>query len=180
MKKFLIAASAVILVLTIGTTSAQIQHNVTVSIPEVVTIRFTDGNSRAPVTTNLNLAFTITGDAADFADSYAASNLSTRGWADIQVFQNRESSWDVTVEVTGDAGFDWSKIVVTPTGTNAIATGFDLTADGLEIAAHDYPNAASRGWNSLGFGPGDFELTLDGTEDAGDFTATVVYTLSAP
>ena len=177
MKKYLIVTLAAVV---LGTTSAQVRHNVTVNIPEVVTIRFTDGTSRAPVDSNLDLVFSITGDAADFADTYAPINLSTRDWADVQVFQNRVSSWDVTVAVTGDDGFDWSKIEVTPSGTNAIARSFDLTADGLEIAAHDYTNASARGWNSLGFGPRDFELTLDGTEDAGDFSVAVIYILTAP
>ena len=37
-----------------------------------------------------------------------------------------------------------------------------------------------RDLNRLGFGPADFMLTLDGTETAGDYSATVVYTLTAP
>jgi len=180
MKKSLIVTLAMFVLGSFGVVFGQVDHDVTVDIPEVVTIRFTDGSSRSPVDTNLDLEFEITGDAADFAGTYAPSNLASRDWADVQVFQNRNTSWDVTVSVTGDTGFDWSKIAVTPSGTDAIASSFNLTASDLEIAAWNDPNASARGWNSLGFGPTDFELTLDGTETAGEYSATVVYTLTAP
>jgi hypothetical protein len=180
MKKFLATILASLVLVSFGSVFAQVQHDVTVTIPEVVTIRFTDGTSRAPVTTDLDLAFNITGDAADFAGTYPPTNVATRDWADVQVFQNRATAWSVSIAVTPLAtGFDWTKVSVTPGSANAIATPFDLGSAGV-IAANTYLNAAPRGWNSLGFGPGDFLLTLDGTEDAGTHTATVVYTLTAP
>lgn len=180
MKKFLVSALATFVLVSFGSVLAQVQHNVTVSIPEVVTIRFTEGTSRAPVTTNLDLAFAITGDAADFAGQYGPSNLASRGWTNVQVFQNRESTWSVSVVVSGaSADFDWSNITVTPSGVDAIASAFNLAVGGV-IATDESPNANARGWNALGFGPGDFELELDGMEAGGNFSATVTYALTAP
>ena len=185
MKKYLIATLAMFVLGSYGVVFAQpftssASHQVTVTIPEVVTIRFTNGTSRAPVTSNVNLAFAPTADQASDGGSFQASNLASRGWDDVQVFQNRENTWSVSFAVIDPtADFDWDSIAVNPSGVDAIALAFDLGTPGA-IAANTYDNANPRGWNRLGFGPADFMLTLDGTETAGDYSATVVYTLTAP
>lgn len=185
MKKYLIATLVMFVLGSVGMVFGQpftssASHQVAVTIPEVVTIRFTNGSSRAPVTSNVNLAFAPTVDQASDGGSFQASNLADRGWDDIQVFQNRVNSWNVSFAVNNPTiGFAWSKIAVDPSATEAIAIGFNLGTP-RTIAASSYANANPRGWNSLGFGPGDFDLTLDGTETSGVYTATVVYTLTAP
>ncbi|MFO8150501.1 MAG: hypothetical protein R6T93_09405 [Trueperaceae bacterium] len=185
MKKYLTATLAMFVLGSFGVVYGQpftssANHEVTVTIPEVVTIRFTNGTSRAPVTSNVNLAFAPTADQASDGGDFQASNLASRGWDDVQVFQNRESTWSVSFAMIDPTeGFDWAAIAVNPSSADAIALAFDLGTPG-EIAADTYDNANARGWNRLGFGPADFVLTLDGTETAGDYSATVVYTLTAP
>jgi hypothetical protein len=180
MKKFLVSTLATFVLVSAGSVFAQAtaQHDVTVTIPEVVMLRFTSGTSNAAVTTNQDVEFDLTSAFADgLAGSYAMTN--TPGWDDLRVFVNRASSWSVTmglsnVVVPVDADWDWSEIVVTPSGSGLATNPFGLDDSGIVTAA------TARGWSSLGFGPQDFELTLDGTEVAGDYSATVTYTLTAP
>ena len=182
MKKHLIVTLALFVLGSVGVALAQAktsaaQHEVSVTLPEVVTIRFTAGSSRAAVTDFVDLTFQPTADQASAGGSFPATNLATRGWDDVQVFQNRASTWNVAVTLTNPStGFDWSKVVVTPRA-GAIASAFDLKTLGT-IA--ESTAATARGWNRLGFGPANFALVLDGTETAGAYSATVVYTLTAP
>lgn len=191
MKKYIIPTLAAFILLATGSAFAQTtldtaEHEVTVTIPEVAILRFTNGNANAAVTSGLDLEFDFSSvfdvtdpDAfvvADLVGDHGVSN--SPGWSDLKVFVNRSSTWSVTMELQNeslaDASWDWSNIAVTPTGTGALANAFTLADSGIVTAS------SARGWNSLGFGPGDFLLTLDGSEIAGVYSATVVYTLTAP
>ncbi|MCA1791576.1 MAG: hypothetical protein LC667_17520 [Thioalkalivibrio sp.] len=178
MKKFLVSALALFVIGSFGSAFAQVEHDVNITIPEVASIRFTLGGDRTPVTENVDINFAIAaGDAQNYQGVYSPSNLGSIGWDNVQVFQNGEATWDVEVSVDGaTAGFDWAKVSVTPTG---LASAFDL-ATGGEIASESTVGAEVTGWTALGFGPQDFRLDLDGTEEADTYSATVVYTLSAP
>jgi hypothetical protein len=180
MKKVILTALASLLMLTFGATFAQATaaHDVTVTIPEVVMLRFTSGASNAAVTSNQDVVFDLTDEFDDgLAGTYGMTN--TPGWDDLRVFVNRASSWSVTmglsdIVVPVGAAWDWSEIVVTPSGSGLATNAFGLDDSGIVTAA------TARGWSSLGFGPQDFDLTLDGTEVAGTYSATVTYTLTAP
>ena len=180
MKKYIIPTLAAFILLATGTAFAQqniARHDVEVRIPEVLMLRFTSGNSNAAVSNDLNLLFDLTNEFDDgLAGTYPVSN--TPGWDDLKVFVNRFSTWSVSmalsnVSVPTNAVWDWSEIAVTPAPTGA-ASDFTLT-DTTVVGSN-----SARGWTSLGFGPDQFALTLDGTEVAGTYTATVTYTLTAP
>lgn len=184
MKKHLIATLAILVLVSFGSVFAQsttsaASHQVSIAVPEVVTIRLTNGSSRSAVSNFVDLTFQPTADQASAGGSYQATNLATRGWDDVQVFQNRGSTWKVAVSLSSPtSGFDWSKIAVTP-AAGALASAFDLGTLGT-IAESTDASPIARGWHRLGFGPGNFALVLDGTETAGSYSATVVYTLTAP
>lgn len=191
MKKIVATILAALVLASFGSVFAQsnvAEHDVRVAIPEVLMLRFTLGTSNAAVTTNLDIEFDLVGNTAYdawLADANPAAtfetgptNLADLGWDDLKVFVNRSQPWSVTMlldneDVTPDASWDWGKIQVTPTGSGLATNAFGLDDSGVA-------NGVARGWSSLGFGPGDFELTLDGSEVAGAYSATVVYTLAAP
>ncbi len=191
MKKFLVSALATLVLASFGSVFAQsnaADHDVRVSIPEVLMLRFTLGSSNAAVAANLDIEFDMDGDtaydawlaAANPAATFEAgpTNSGDLGWDDVKVFVNRSQPWSVTMTldnevVTPDAGWDWGKIQVTPSGAGVATNAFGLDDSGVA-------NGTARGWSSLGFGPQNYALTLDGSEIAGDYSATVVYTLTAP
>ncbi len=182
MKKLVVVSIVAGLLLSSGAVLGQgvtddASHNVRVVIPEVVMIRLTNGTSNDAVTENTDVTFDLSSFTADdLVGTHVPSDVSA--WDDVKVFVNRNVTWTVKVEVSQTAGpedetFLWNKISVTPSAAG-LADPFTLT-DGTEIASRD-----ERGWQSLGFGPADFELDLDGTEVVGDYTASVTYVLTAP
>jgi hypothetical protein len=188
MKKHLIATLAMLVLGSSGVVFGQeldtAQHEVTVTIPEVAMLRFTNGNSNDAVTANLAIEFDLTDQFTatnpdgflDLEGAYPVTN--EPGWDDLKVFVNRSASWSVTLElesidVTDDPTWAWSKIAVAPDAAG-LANAFTLNDTDVVTTSSE------RGWNSLGFGPQDFTLTLTGNEIAGEYSAVVVYTLSAP
>ncbi|MBS3965669.1 MAG: hypothetical protein KGZ60_00190 [Truepera sp.] len=193
MKKLLTTTILVAMIASLGAAFAQqphqASHRVEVHIPSVLMIRITNGTDNAAVPSPDAVVFDLSSlAAADFepADTYSPTNLDPApNWNDVRVFANG-GGWRVTVATdvgshpTGVPTFDWSKVRVEPSGDDAIAN-FSLPAAGVSADIAGGPTATrTNGWLSLGFGPTDFRLHLDGTEEAGNYSATVTYTIAHP
>ncbi len=187
MKKVLglLAAAAV---LSSGVSFAQTEgkHDVEVKIPNVLRIRFVDGN--APVSAPDAVLFDFVTDATRFetGTSFGASTPTDGGynWDDVQVFSN-DVNWFVGMtlsdktgpEPVDGEGFDWDQVTIEgATGAN-INASFDLMDPFIAGNDGSESSAKTRGWESLGFGPDNFRVTFDGTEDAGDYSTTVTYNI---
>jgi len=177
MRKFLTIAILTAMIASLGAALAQLSqsHPVEVRIPEVLMIRITDGLAitavPAPeaVVFDLRTTFEPTG-------VFSPSHPLADNWNNIRVFSNHPAtqSWSVSVGVTGDV-FPWNRITVASEGGD-----FALPLVGQEPRVIFSSSGHTGGWSSLGIGPSQFSLDLDGTEPAGDFRATVTYTITAP
>lgn len=148
-------------------------HGATVVIPSGgIRIRFTLGSSNTNVPNPDSVDFVFT-PATFTAGTFSPTNPSFN-WDDIRVHSNSNAGWQVVVFTTGSATFDWSKIEMTPTGAGV--SYYDL---GSTFMIAD-EKGKTGGWRRLGIDPEDYVLTLDGTEDPGTYTATVVFTLQTP
>ena len=173
MKKVILTALASLLMLSFGATFAQAtpvtaEHDVTITIPDVLILRFTastDADDLDAVTPD-DVIFQLTAADVQGADPIAPSNAGTANWGDLKAFVNYDSNWDVVATITNAStpAFDWDKVGV---GSWNVNGGTVFEGD-------------TTGWTSLGFGAADFLLTLDGTEIADTYSATVLYTLTAP
>jgi hypothetical protein len=178
MKKFLAIVIVTALVAGLGAALAQSSqsHEVQINIPNVLMIRLTSGASNAAVSSPTAVVFDLSTVTFDPEDTYTPTNLSAANWDNVRVFANG-GGWQVTVATNNDT-FDWSKITVTPSGGDYTVNPFTLPVnDSVQIFTH---GSRTNGWRSLGFGPAQFALALDGTEDAGTYTTTVTYTITNP
>ena len=148
-------------------------HGAVVVIPSgSIRIRFTLGNSNSNVVDPDSVDFVFT--PATFGPGTFSPTNPSFNWDDIKVHSNSKDGWQVVVLTTGSAGFDWSKIEMTPTGAGV--SYYDLGSTYM-IADE---KGKTGGWRRLGIDPEDYLLTLDGTEDPGSYVATVVFTLQTP
>lgn len=178
MKKFFAVSVVTVMIMSLGTTLAQSfqQHEVEVRLPNVLIIRLTAGNSVSGVTNPTAVAFDFTTTAATFEPIGTYEPTNTANWDDVRVFANG-GGWQVTVATDNDE-FDWSKLAVTPHGGDYSLSAFNLPVNSsVQIFNH---NSRTSGWRSLGFGPAQFSLTLDGTEVAGTYSTIVTYTIANP
>ena len=195
MKKLITTAVITGLLLALGAGFAQpftpsAAHDVAIQIPNVLFLRITDGTDNEAVTGAV-VNFDFASDAAainEYLDFVAAGGGwvghtdSTPAFGDVIVFSNRDG-WRVTVQATAfaPAGFSLANVRVTPDGTNE--TSADMLSEWtLSTTAQDIAEDGGRtvGWESLGFSAGAYEIDLDGTEDPGDYTTTVTYTIAQP
>ncbi len=178
MKKFLATAIAIAMVYGLGTTFAQSSqsHDVEINIPNVLMLRLTSGNSNAAVNNPSAVVFDLTTVAFEPEATYQPTNLAAANWDNVRVFANG-GGWQVTVATDNDS-FDWSKVTVTPSGGDFAVNPFTLPA-GTSVPIFSSPSR-TNGWRSLGFGPAQFELALDGSEEAGTYSTTVTYTIALP
>ena len=184
MKKFLVTTIVFGMIVSLGAALAQSQssqsHLVEVRIPRVVMIRLTLGPSTAAVTNPSAVVFDLSAlTAATFepAFNYRPISVGEANWDDVKVFAN-VAGWRVSV-ATNNAAFDWRKVHVTPRPGPFAAFPFTLPAVGASTPIF-IGTERTRGWRSLGFGPGQFWLSLDGTEAAGTYRTTVTYTITNP
>ena len=196
MKKLLVTALAIGLVLTLGVGFANApsaSHNVDIRIPNVLFLRITDGtdNDRLDGTT-INFSFTANEAAINAyldhvtavdagADAWIGHTDGTPAFGDVIVFSNRNNAWRVTVVAT-DTAFGLANIRVTPGRPNlstSTAAGAFWTLS--TTAANIFANGGrTEGWKSLGFSADDYEIRLDGTELPGNYFTTVTYTILQP
>jgi len=177
MKKLVATLIATGMLVGMGTVLGQglQSHDVEVTLPQLVMIRIvdsaavdSDGNPTpfagvgSPTAVVFDLANEYDANTFDPTGTYTPTNLASANWDDVAVFANG-TAWYVEIELAGDT-FDWDKV--------SVGTMFDLV-DGAEIA----DGLMTGGWFSLGFGPDDFVLSLDGTEEAGTYSVTVTYTI---
>ena len=142
-------------------------HDVNVKVPNVLRIRLTEASSNAAVTSPDPVEFDFVANEAMFdVGSFGPTNASFN-WADVKVFSNNGTGWAVDVS-TDNVSFDWGKVSVTATGANAA----NFTLADATVASN---TGKTGGWESLGFGPDDFSITFDGSEDAGTYSTTVTY-----
>ena len=179
----LLAAAAV---LSSGVSFAQItppassgnpsqSHDVNIKIPNVLGIRLTNGTSNVAVADPTPVSFVLNDGQLSFdGGEFVPSNQGEGNWDDVKVFSN-VTGFNVEVGVTNGLGFDWTKVSVAANG--GLASPFTLGALNPNIVTGA---AKTNAWTSLGFGPDDFKLTLNGSEDAGDYSTTVTYTISLP
>jgi hypothetical protein len=173
MKKLVVTLIAIGMLLGLGTALAQSSqsHGVSVTLPGVLMIRLVSGASNAAVPSPDAVVFNLSSyTAANFdpTGTYVPTPPTTYNWNDVAVFSN-SADWVVTLSLESDlGGFDWSKVAVAATAPFTLFPG---------VIASGGPGG---GFSRLGFGPQDFELTLDGTEGAGSYSVTVIYTIAAP
>jgi len=199
MKKLLVTALAIGLVLTLGVGFANApsaSHEVDIRIPNVLFLRITNGTTNARLDgTTINFNFTADADAindyldhisaiTDPDDAWIGSTDGTPAFGDVIVFSNRNNAWRVTVEATAfaAAGFGLDRVRVTPSRPNLSTSTAAGTSWTLSTAAENIFTAGGRtqGWKSLGFSATDYEIRLDGTELSGDYLTTVTYTILQP
>lgn len=183
MKKTVSTTVLLTLLLAAGAAFAQIStppptkgHSVSVGIPSMAFIRMTNGDGVADVAAPSPVRFQWTSDAfASIAPgTYGPTNAGAFNWDDVQVRYNGDGGWQVSVSASGDEGFDWSKIEMTPAGAGT--SSYDLGADAIVVG--DAGN--TTGWRSLGIDPANYRVTLEGTESTGAYLATVTFTLQNP
>jgi hypothetical protein len=152
-------------------------HDVVITLPELVMIRLVDSTNLlaplAPVTSPDAVEFDLDAeydaDSFDPTGTYGPTNLSFN-WDDVLVFSNG-GGWEVTIDLTfstslnGSPLFNWAKV--------SVPGMFDLVI-GDEVGSGA---SSTGGWRSLGFGPNDFSLALDGTEVPDTYSVTVTYTI---
>lgn len=178
MKKVVVFLATLILVSTTAAfAQSSKQHGVNVEVPSLLRIRFTAGTSTTDIATPDNVEFIFDATTYDVG-TFGPTNAAPFNWDDVKVFYNGLATWSVTVTNSGDLTFDWSKIVVTPNGSGAMAAAaaFDLT----ETAPIHTGAGKTSGWLSLGFGPADYGITFDGAEDPGAYSSTVTYSIATP
>jgi hypothetical protein len=178
------AATMFITLLLVGFGGAMAQssqsHQVQVALPNVLMIRLTMGDATAAITSPSAVIFDLSGLSAAAFDpegTYPPTNVATSNWDDVQVLANAGGTWTVSM-ATNNGLFDWSKITVTPVVGGLVTAAFDLPSNGSE-ELHD-GTGSTNGWSSLGFGPDNFRLALDGSETAGGYSTTVTYSIATP
>ncbi len=173
-KVFGLLAAAAVLSTSVAFAQEQQSHEVEIKIPDVLGIRLTNGNSNDAVAEPTAVSFILNDGQLSFdGGTFNPSNLGEGNWDDVKVFSN-QSGFDVKVGVANGLSFDWTKVSVAADG---LASPFTLGALNPNIITSA---AKTNAWTSLGFGPDDFKLTLDGSEDAGDYSTEVTYTISLP
>ena len=170
-KVFALLAAAALLSTSAAFAQDTQSHDVNVKVPNVLRIRLTQGASNAAVAnpTPVEFDFVAYETLFDVGQAFGPTNASFN-WDDVKVFSNNGAGWTVEVSTGNDVGsFDWSKVSVAATGANAVSS-FSL-ADTTVAGS----TSKTGGWASLGFGPDDFSITFDGSEDAGTYSTTVTY-----
>lgn len=197
MQKVLSLLTLILLVssFAVAQQSNQASHNVTINIPNLLMVRITNGsNAAAP---NPAVTFDLVTDIAAFIDAIE-NNTPLRptnfvDFDDVIVFSNR-ATWTVNVtaspisatQLTGLntdlQGVTLAKISVAPRGSidtgivTSRATSWELSEGATFVAS----GIRTQGWESLGFDGDDYLMNVDGTEDPGNYSTTVTYTISAP
>ncbi len=194
MKKSILIAAAALLLGTVGMSFAQTTaaHDVHVKIPSVLRIRLTTAAGTSPIT-NGDVMFdysTAAGQAAyetavagggNWLNPVGAATTGEVSFGDVKVFSNSANAWKVNVSATESGTFALGSVRVTPTGTigtgvNALPAQFTLSSTSATIAT----GGKTKGWSSLGFGGGDYQIYVDGTEDPGTTVIAVTYSIAAP
>lgn len=173
-KVFGLLAAAAVLSSGFSLAQSDQSHDVNIKIPDVLRIRLTSGASNAAVANPTPVEFDFVANQAIFdVGDYGPTNTGSFNWDDVKVFSNDADGWEVRVATVNNSAdvFDWSKVTVRHGGANANVTA-DFDIAGGSIADN---NAKTGGWESLGFGPNDYTISFDGSEDAGDYNGTVTY-----
>ncbi len=171
-KVFGLLAAAAVLSTSVAFAQDKQSHDVNIKIPDVLRIRLTSGASNAAVANPTAVEFDFVANEASFdvGTVFAPTNSGSFNWDDVKVFSNDVDGWEVRVS-TDNTSFDWSKVKVAATGVSTYGA-FDLGGGYIADSA-----TKTGGWESLGFGPENFSIEFDGSEDAGDYSTTVLYTI---
>ena len=153
-------------------------HDVSVTIPNLLMIRLTLGSDLAAVEDPTSVAFSW--DAAGFepVGTFGPTNLASANWDAVRVFANG-TGWSFAVETEATLGFDWSSVTVTPQAVDGVTMASFALPDGGEAELLT-AQAPTSGWRDLGFGPAQFSLALDGSEEPETYTTTVTYSIANP
>jgi len=172
-----------------------ISHDVNVTIPDIIGIRIIGGGAGERAVT------------FDYAADPGAYLAATRGsgvllptavnrFTDVQVNVTRNGRWSVEVVATPWTYVGSGTATNLPLGSVRVIRGVrsGLTQDAISgqggsafywatwslstanqrIASR---TGATGGWRSMGFNGWDYELLVDGSEDAGSYTTVVTYVL---
>jgi hypothetical protein len=180
MKKLVASLIVTGMLVGVGTALAQpardASHPVIITIPSAVMIRIMDGGMEATdptVTFNFGLLLSDYLDAVN--DGTALPPTAT--FTDVQVLAT--NGWTVTVSAaSNNSAFALSSVVVRPASPSTYinsSLGGEWTLG--ETATNLFTGSFTGGWQSLGFGGGDYLLFVDGSEPAGVTTITVTYTI---
>lgn len=202
MKRHLLRLAALAALSVAGLGFAQTDtHDVTVRIPSVLQVRITDstGNNAganpavmfdyqaaANINTYLN---TVNAGGGDLAPTAVTD------FTNVKVFSNRVGTWSLGVSAAAltftnnlaltpaptGVGVALADIKVTPSGAqdSSVATrstSYTLSATSATVAT----GSRTTGWAAVGIGGSDYDLTVNGDEDPGQFVTTVTYTISMP
>jgi hypothetical protein len=202
MKRHLLRLAALAALSVAGLGFAQTDtHDVTVRIPSVLQVRITAGTSN-----NAAAAPAVTFDYQDAAHINTYLNTVNAGGGDlaptavadfdnIKVFSNRVGTWNLRVSAAAftftnnlgltpapaGVGVALADIKVTPSGTmdtsvTSRSTTYSLATAPAVVAS----GGRTTGWAAVGIGGNDYDLTVNGDEDPGQFVTTVTYTISMP
>lgn len=169
------------------------QHDVTIKVPNLLSVRILDGTGNNPASTpSVEFDYQTDPTAYIAAVNRGGGSLNptqVSRFSDVVVFSNR-SGWDVNVSAssiqynddyalsTTGQGIDLADIQVVPSGT----TGTGVSANSSFDLATTTPIASggrTQGWSSLGFSGADYRLAVNGDEDPGTYTTTVTFSITA-
>lgn len=178
MKKFLVTSLAAIVVASLGSAFAQntASHELRVTIPQVVGIRIQSTPAAEVVPTTVVFDYADSGNQAAYL---AAIGSGVGNWLPPTGYSLGEvevlavgTGWRVTVAASGSlttTGIDLDQVRVTPTAGAAF----------LLDSVSNIATGTATAWSGLGISGASYELFVDGTEDAGDDTITVTYSIFA-
>ena len=184
-KQLLVTALITGLLVGLGATAAQasVDHELRIEIPAVLMIRF--ALSDATVNDADPVVFAPTAEAlAAGTRDFDPEDVDTMNWDDIQVFANTTRDDGFEIVVSTDSGvspaFDWAKVSVEPSDGDVVIGEFNLPSNASKqiYASAATPVGPDAEWQSLGIGPAAYSLTLDGGEEADDYSTTVTYTIA--
>lgn len=178
MKKLAIISLAAVVLASFGSALAQdtASHELQVTIPQVVGIRILPTPAADVAITDVVFDYAAVANQPAYMTALQAAGVvylppTSYSLGDIEVIAVG-TDWSVSVSTSGslaNTGIGLDRVRI----TSSLHGVFDLS-DGTDIA-----DGTPTAWTSLGISGASYELGVDGTEDAGDDTITVTYTISA-
>ena len=157
-----------------GSDEASASHQLSIQIPSLLMIRFTDDVANTGVLQSAPEPVEFHWTTANFEPVGTFPPTNAPNWGDIKVFAN--GNWNLDVTVDND-DFDWSQVTIVD---GAGVLRFTLPEDQSGSTSIVADGTRTNGWFSLGIAPDEFRLTLSGLEDVGTSSTLVTYTVSNP
>lgn len=169
------------------------QHDVTIRIPDLLSVRIVDGSGNNP--SSAAVVFDFQANATTYINTVNAGGgemnpTGVTGFADVLVLSNH-GSWKLNVSAAalgysdnqsvgtgGTAGIALSDIKVHPSG--GLGTGVTSHADfDLSTATAVAVGIKTTGWSGVGISGDDYRLAINGDENPGEYTTVVTYSITS-